>query len=135
MTDTITLTIDWREAQSELPEEQQEAVTQSLYQELRSLDEVQDVQRVSDPDMPEGGMGAQWLWNVLTADITVEGLKQVCQDVYARLPGKPIEFTLEVDGEKVSLGGKNIRPDNFDETLDKLVAAAQKLKDTQKSED
>ncbi len=135
MTDTITLTIDWREAQSELPEEQQEAVTQSLYQELRSLDEVQDVQRVPDPDVPEGEMGAQWLWNVLTADITVEGLKQVCQDVYARLPRKPIEFTLEVDGEKVSLGGKNIRPDNFDETLDKLVAAAQKLKDTQKSED
>ena len=130
MTDTISLTIDWREADSNMPEEQQEVLTQTLFQELRALDEVEDVKRVADPDVPDGGMGANWLWSVLTAEITIEGIKQVCQDAYERLPGKPIEFTLEVDGKKANIGAKNVRPDNFDETLEKLVAAAQKLKDS-----
>ena len=130
MTNTILLTIDWRDADSDMPEEQQEKLTQTLFQELRVLDEVENIQRVADPDMPAGGMGANWLWSVLTAEITVEGLKQVCQDAYERLPGKPLEFTLEVDGKKTTIGAKNVRPDNFDETLEKLVAAAQKLKDS-----
>ena len=92
MTNTISLTIDWRDADSDMPEEQQEVLTQTLFQELRALDEVEDVKRIADPDVPDGGMGANWLWSVLTAEITVEGIKQVCQDVYERLPGKPIEF-------------------------------------------
>lgn len=128
MANTISLTIDWREEDSDMPEEQQETLTQTLFQELRASDEVEDVKRVADPDVPDGGMGAKWLWNVLTTDITVEVLKQVCEDVYARLPGKPIEFTVEVDGKKFE--AKNIRPDNFDETVDKLVEAVQKLKDS-----
>ncbi|MEM9266280.1 MAG: hypothetical protein AAGA46_12215 [Cyanobacteria bacterium P01_F01_bin.13] len=128
MTDTISLTIDWRDADSDMPEEQQETLTQTVFQELRVLDEVEDIKRVADPDMPDGGMGANWLWSVLTAEITIDGIKQVCQDAYERLPGKPVEFTIEVEGKKIE--AKNIRPDNLDETVDKLVEAVQKLKDS-----
>ncbi|MFG6100609.1 hypothetical protein SPB21_35550 [Leptothoe sp. ISB3NOV94-8A] len=71
MTDTILLVIDWRDADSDMPEEQQEVLTQTLFQELRALDEVEDVKRIADPDVPDGGMGAKWLWSVLTAEITI----------------------------------------------------------------
>lgn len=128
MADTISLTIDWRDADSDMPEEQQETLTQAVFQELRALDEVEDIKRLTDPGVPDGGMGANWLWSILTAEITIEGIKQVCQDAYERLPGKPVEFTIEVEGKKIE--AKNIRPDNLDETVDKLVEAVQKLKDS-----
>ena len=81
MADTILLTIDWRDADSDMPEEQQETLTQTVFQELRALDEVEDIKRVADPNVPDGGMGANWLWSILTAEITFSPRSQA-------LPGK-----------------------------------------------
>ena len=128
MTDTVWLTIDWRSANRDLPEAQQEAFTQNLFRELRSLSTVETVGRLSDPNVPVGGMGAHWLWSVLTAEIPGDGLKQVCQEVFSRLPGQPIEFTVEVDGQAQKIGAKNVRPDDFDKVIDKLIEAAEKVK-------
>ncbi|MFZ4678381.1 MAG: hypothetical protein ACOYM4_22275 [Nodosilinea sp.] len=125
MADTVWLTIDWREATTAMPEAQQETLTETLFRDMKGLDEVEQVRRVADPDLPDGGMGAAWLWSILTAEITVEGLKALGQEVQARLPDKPIEFTIKSGDREVTV--KNLRPADLDATLDKLVAAAQQL--------
>ena len=108
-----------------MPENLQERQTVALLQDLVALDGVEQVDRVADPDVPDGGMGAAWLWGILTAKITVDGLKQLGKDVQARLPGKPIEFTIKSGDKEVTV--KNLRPSDLDATLDKLVAAAKEL--------
>lgn len=132
MTDTIRLTIDWRDAESAMPEAQQEAFTQRVWQDLRGSNAVETVERVPDPDVPDGGMGANWLWNVLTAEIPGPALRAAAEEALYQLGGRPIEFTLEVDGKSQKVGAKNVRPDDFDQVLDKLVEAAKELKATAK---
>lgn len=125
MAKTVTLTIDWRQAELDMPENLQERQTEALLQDLAVLDGVEQVDRVADPDVPDGGMGAAWLWSILTAKITVDGLKQIGKEVQERLPGKPIEFTIKSGEKEVTV--KNLRPDDLDATLEKLVAAAKEL--------
>ncbi|MGB7087808.1 MAG: hypothetical protein WBD47_19780 [Phormidesmis sp.] len=119
MSDTVQLTVDWREAESDVSEAQQEAITQTLFQELRRSDAVETVARIRDPEMPAGSMGAHWLWSILTAEIPGNGIKLACQEVFERLPGKPIDFALEVNGRKIEV--KNVRPDDIDSITNTLV--------------
>ncbi len=128
MTDTVWLTIDWREANGDMPEAQKEVFTQTLFQELRTLEGIETVGRIPDPDVPTGGMGANWLWSILTAEIPGDGLKQACQEVFVRLAGQPLELTVEVNGQAQKIDAKNVRPKDFDDVVDKLVEAAQKMK-------
>ncbi|MGD1862928.1 MAG: hypothetical protein ACFB0D_00085 [Phormidesmis sp.] len=130
MTDTIKLTIDWRDADSEVPEAHQEAFTQRMFQELRTSSSMEKVERLPDPDVPEGGMGAHWLWNVLTAEIPGPALRAAGEEALNQLAGKPIEFTVEVEGkegESRKVTAKNVRPDNVGNVLDQLVEAAKEL--------
>ena len=128
MTNTVWLTIDWRKAVSDMPEAQQEALTQTLFRELRTLDGIETVGRIPDPNVPAGGMGVNWLWSILTAEIPGNGLAQASREVFVRLSGQPIELTVEVNGQTQRIDAKNVRPDNFDEVVDKLVEAAKKMK-------
>ena len=128
MTDTVWLTIDWRKADSDMPEAQQEAFTQTLFRELRTLDEIKTVDRIRDPNVPAGGMGVNWLWSILTAEIPGNGLAQASREVFVRLSGQPIELTVEVNGQTQKIDAKNVRPDDFDQVVDKLVEAAKKMK-------
>lgn len=128
MTSPLWLTIDWREADADVPEDQQEQFTEVLLRELNGFDEVERVERVADPGVPDGGMGAAWLWGILTAEVSVANLKRLGKEVQERLPGKPISFTVKATkkgGAEVS--ATNIRPDDLDATLDKLIAAAKSL--------
>jgi len=125
---TVSLTIDWRSANSTLPESQQEAQTQSIFRELRAISSVQTVDRVADTAMPDGAMGAQWLWSILTAEISGGALRTACTEVFDRLRHQPMEITVEVDGQSQKIDAKNVHPDEFDAVIDKLVAAAQTLK-------
>jgi len=128
MMNTVSLTIDWRSANSTLPESQQEAQTQSIFRELRAISSVQTVDRVADTAMPDGAMGAQWLWSILTAEISGGALRTACTEVFDRLRHQPMEITVEVDGQSQKIDAKNVHPDEFDAVIDKLVAAAQTLK-------
>ncbi|MDA0267431.1 MAG: hypothetical protein O3A14_10830 [Cyanobacteria bacterium] len=128
MTKSLWLTIDWRDADTDIPETQQEQLTEVLFREMNCFDEVERVERVADPAVPDGGMGAAWLWGILTAEVTVANLKRLGQEVQERLPGKPISFTVKATkdgGAEVS--ATNVRPDDLDATLEKLVAAAKTL--------
>lgn len=121
----LWLTIDWHGADVDLPEELQERFTVAQLQELRELEEVTQVQRVADPEVPEGGMGAAWLLGLLQAEVNFANLQKVVRIVRDRIPGKPINFTVEANGRKFSV--ENVRPEELDATLDKLLAAAKKL--------
>ncbi|RZM78630.1 hypothetical protein [Leptolyngbya iicbica] len=125
MADTIRLIIDWREADADMPEAQQETVTELLFREMNGFDEVERVERVADPAAPKGGMGAAWLWSILTAEVTIANLKRLGQEVQGRLPGKPISFTVKAGDRELTV--ENLRPEDLDATLEKLVAAAKDL--------
>lgn len=132
MADMIKLTIDWREENNEMPEAHQEAFTQRVWQDLQASSAVEKVERVPDPDVPDGGMGAHWLWNVLTAEIPGPALRAAAEEALNQLAGKPIEFTVEVegkDGESRRVSAKNVRPDNTENLLDQLVQAAKALEE------
>ncbi|MEL7358873.1 MAG: hypothetical protein AAFN40_20225 [Cyanobacteria bacterium J06560_6] len=134
MVNTIKLTIDWRDASSEMPEAHQEAFTQRVWQDLRASSAVEKVERLPDPDVPEGGMGAHWLWNVLTAEIPGPALRAAGEEALNQLAGRPIKFTLEVDDKSQKIVVDDVRPDDFDRVLDKLVAAAKELKATEQQQ-
>jgi hypothetical protein len=128
MTDTVWLTIDWRKANGDMPDAQKEVFTQTLFRELRTIDSIETVGRIPDPNVPIGGMGANWLWSILTAEIPGSALKEACQEVFVRLAGQPIELTVEVNGQAQKIDAKNVRPGDFNEVVDKLVEAAHKMK-------
>ncbi|MEL7226066.1 MAG: hypothetical protein AAGL17_14775 [Cyanobacteria bacterium J06576_12] len=128
MANTIKLTIDWRDADSDMPESLQESFTQRVWQDLRASSSVEKVERLPDPDVPEGGMGAQWLLNVLTAEIPGPALKAACEEALNHLAGKPIDITIDVGGESRKIETKNVRPDDVQRVLDQVVAAAKELK-------
>ena len=131
MTRSVWLTIDWQDADNQAPVAQQEAFTQSVLRGLKAHDAIQKVERVPDPDVPTGGMGAQWLWNILTAEIPGDGLRAACQEALDQLEGKPVTFKIESGGKTIE--AQAVNPQNFDAVVDKLVAAAQAI-DTKKDE-
>jgi hypothetical protein len=129
----ITITLDWRAASAALPPEIQEQQTQNLYRALRQLPEVNRVDRVPDPDVPEGGMGAQWLTDLLMTEVLPGSIGGIVRAIQQRLPGTPMDFELEVDGKRMKVNG--VRPHDLDATVDKLVQAAEKLQAVKPSQD
>ncbi|MGB3766515.1 MAG: hypothetical protein WA947_08145, partial [Phormidesmis sp.] len=104
------LTVDWRESSRNMPEAQQEALTQTLLKELRQVDAVETVERVPDADVPKRSMGVgAWMWGVLTAEIPGEGVKVALTEVFERLPGKPIDILVERDGRKIEIKGVRVQ--------------------------
>lgn len=126
-TQIIRLTIDWRTAVSDLPSEIQEQQTQNLYHALRQLPEVEQVNRISDSDFPDGSMGAAWLKDLLLAEVIPGNLGSIFNVIRQRLPGTPVNFEIEIDKQKTRIIMDNVRPEDFDAALDKLVKAAKEL--------
>ena len=128
MPDSLQLTVDWREANRDMPDAQQEALTQTLLQELRQLEAVETVERVSDAAVPKRSMGiGSWLWGVLTAEIPGDGIKLALQEVFARLPGKPIDIVVERDGRKIEI--KGVRIQDINEVEKRVLSMSESLKD------
>ena len=125
----IHLTIDWRDENSKVPEAHQERLTQSVYRTLRSIDGVRKVDRVPDSGAPAGNMGAQWLWNILTAEIPGDGFRIACKEALNQLEGLPVDISVTVNGQVRSIQAKNVHPDDVDRILEKLTEAVQKMRD------
>jgi hypothetical protein len=126
----ITLTLDWRTAAAELPPEIQEQQTQNLYRGLREIPEVEQVDRVPDPDVPDGAMGAAWLKDLLLTKVIPGHLGHIFNAIRQRLPGTPVSFEIEVvhvNGQKQRLKMDGVRPEDFDMMLPKLMIAAKEL--------
>ena len=128
MAHPIQITVDWREASRDMPKAQQEVLTQTLLKELQRVDTVETVERVPDADVPRRSMGVgAWMWGVLTAEIPGEGVKVALQEVFARLPGKPIDIVVERDGRKIEI--KGVRVQDMDEIEERVTRMSQSLKD------
>jgi hypothetical protein len=126
----ITLTIDWRTAAAELPPEIQEQQTQNLYRALRELPEVEQVDRIADPHVPDGAMGAAWLKDLLLTKVIPGNLSHIFSVIRRCLLGTPVSFEIEVvdvNGQKKRFKMDGVRPEDLDTVLDKLKNAAKEL--------
>jgi len=104
----------------DLDSEELDEQAQRLVSELRQVDEVDEVNRVIDPNPPEGNksMGG-FLVGLLTAQVTPENGKKLLGFLGDRLSGKAIEFTVEGNGKKLSVKA------NSREELEFAIKAAQ----------
>ena len=92
---------------------------QRLMSELKQMDDV-ETNLVLDPNPPEGNksMGG-FLVGLLTAQVNPENGKKLLGFLGDRLGGKPIEFTVEGNGKKLSVKA------NSREELESAMKAAQ----------
>lgn len=129
MAPQMTLWIDWRAADAEQSETYRETLTETLFRELNGFDEVEHAYRVPDPAVPDGGMGAAWLWGVLKTEVSLANLGKLIQAIQERLPGKPVSFEVEVEGKRIQMTNAPA-PQDFEAAVAALVAAAEKLAKT-----
>jgi hypothetical protein len=111
----LKLTIEFNDP--ELDPVKRDEQAQRLIAELKSLDEI-DVDRV-DANLAEGtkSIGGT-LVGLLTAEVSLANGKKLMGFLGDRLGGKPIEFTVEVNGKKLTAKA------NSREELDYAIAKA-----------
>jgi hypothetical protein len=133
-TQLLRLTIDWRDNVTELPPSIQEQQTQNLYRGLRQLRDVEQVDRILDPNVPDGSLGAAWLPDVLvllTKVLTAANLGYIFNTIRQRLPGTPINFEIELEDleskRKTKFSMTGVRPEDFDKALDKFTNTVKEL--------
>lgn len=104
MTDSsnITLTISFQDQDTNI--DKQEALTQSLWQQMRQMEGVK-VDRVVDPNPPEGSREmVSFLWGLLQADVSVSSLKNLFGFLGDRVGNKPIKIKAKFpDGREYEL--------------------------------
>lgn len=116
----IKLTINFNDPDLD-PEERDEQV-QRLMNELKQMDEVETVDRVLDPNPPEGNkaVGAM-LVGLLTAQVNLANAQKLMGFLGDRLGGKPIELEVEANGKKLKVSAHSR------EELEAAIEAAQKF--------
>ena len=104
----------------DLDPEEREEQAQRLMRELRQMDELETVDRVLDPNPPEGNksMGGM-LVGLLAAEVSVGNAKKLVSFLDDRLRGKPIELSVEGNGKKLTVKAHSR------EELDAAIQAAQ----------
>jgi hypothetical protein len=101
-TANVRLTINFDNSNLE-PEEKDEQV-QRLMLDLREIDEVETVERVLDPNPPEGSKSiGGFLLGLLTAEVSVANAKRLLGFLGDRLSGKTIELEVEANGRKLKV--------------------------------
>jgi hypothetical protein len=98
----IKLTIAFNDPDLDADERDEQA--QRLLGELRQLDEVETVDRVLDPNPPEGNKAiGGFLIGLLMAEVNVANAKNLMGFLGDRLGGKPIELEVEDNGRKLTV--------------------------------
>jgi hypothetical protein len=98
----IKLTIAFTNPDLELEEREDQA--QQLIAELKQMDEVNAVDRVLDPNPPEGSKAfGGFLMGLLTTEVSVDNIKKLLGFLGDRLGNKPIELSVEGNGKKLSV--------------------------------
>ena len=92
-----------------LDEEELDRVTQDLWQELRQLDEVETVDRVTNPNPPAGNKSfCGFLVGILATEVNAANIKLALGYLRDRLGGKPIKLALKApDGREINLEANN----------------------------
>jgi hypothetical protein len=88
----------------DLDSEEREEQAQRLMAELKQMDEVDAVDRVLDPNPPEGNKAIGGiLVGLLTAEATVPNALKLMRFLGDRLRGKPIKLSVEANGKKLTV--------------------------------
>jgi len=99
---TIKLAIAFNDPDLE-PEERDEQA-QRLLAELKQVDEVESVERMLDPNPPEGNKSlGGFLVGMLLAEVNPANGKKLLGFLGDRLGGKPIELSVEANGRKLTV--------------------------------
>jgi hypothetical protein len=118
--DSVTLTIIFNDP--DLDSEERENQAQQLMAELKQMDEIESVNRVEDPNPPEGNKAIGGLLvGLLMAEVNVANAQKLMGYLGDRLGGKPIELEVEANGKKLKVSAHSR------EELDAAIAAAQKF--------
>ncbi len=119
-TSNVKLTIAFNDP--DLDSEEREAQAQNLLAQMRDLDEIEAVDRVIDPDPPEGNkaVGAI-LVGLLTAEVSPANVKKLLGFLGDRLGNKAIELEVEANGKKLKVKASS------QQELEMAIAAAQKF--------
>jgi hypothetical protein len=98
----IKLTIAFNDP--ELDSDELEEQAQNLLAQMRDLDEIEIVDRVLDPNPPEGNkaVGAI-LVGLLTAQVNKENVQKIMGFLFERIGPKPIELEVEANGKKLKV--------------------------------
>jgi hypothetical protein len=101
----LGVTLDLRSSEPDLAPEELEALTQRLFQQMTGLDEVEQVNRVTEPTPPEGSkpLDAAFIIGLLTAEVNAKNIKALLDFLWERLSGKPIELKVEAEGRKLEV--------------------------------
>ena len=98
----IKLTIAF--ADLDLDAEERDEQAQQLMSELKQIDEVETVDRVLDPNPPEGNKAiGGFLVGLLMAEVNVANAKNLMGFLGDRLSGKTIELEVEGNGKKLKV--------------------------------
>jgi hypothetical protein len=88
----------------EMDVEEREAEAQNLLNQMRELEEVEDVNRILDPNPPEASKAlGGFLIGMLTAEVNPANVKKVMGFLGDRLSGKIIEMEVEANGRKLKV--------------------------------
>ncbi len=115
---SIKVTIAFNDPDLDTEEQDEEAL--NLLSQLRELDDVEKVDRVLDPNPPEGNKAlGGFLVGLLTAEINAANAKAAFGFLKDRLSGKPIELEVEANGKKLKVSAHSR------EELEAAIRAAQ----------
>jgi len=117
---SIKLTIAFNDP--DLDSEELEEQAQNLLAQMRDLDEIETVDRVLDPNPPEGNSPwATILVGLLTAQVNKQNAQKVMGFLGDRLGNKAIELEVEANGKKLKVKASSR------EELEAAIEAAQKF--------
>jgi len=101
----LDVTLDLRNSEPDLAPEELEALTQRLFQQMKAIDEVKEVNRIPEANPPEGSkpLSAAFIVGLLTAEVNAKNIKALLEFLWERLSGKPIELKVEAEGKKLEV--------------------------------
>ena len=92
----------------ELNSEERDSEAQKLLHQIRQLDEVEDVNRVLDPNPPKGNKAlGGFLVGMLTAEVNPSNIKALFGFLGERLSGKTIEMEVTANGKSLKVKVSN----------------------------
>ena len=114
----VKLTIAFNDP--DLEAEERDEQVQRLMTELKQMDEVESVDRVLDPNPPEGNKAlGGFLVGLLVTEVNVANAKRLMGFLGDRLGGKPSELEVEANGKKLKISAHSR------EELEATIKAAQ----------
>jgi hypothetical protein len=121
MTSEYTIKLHIAFNDPDLDVEEREEEVQKLLYELKQLDEVEEVDRVLDPNPPEGNKAlGGFLVGMLMAQVDPANILKFFGFLRDRLSGKMIELRVEANGKKLHL-----KASSRAEFLEAIAAAQQ----------